>query len=57
MTLQEFCEEVEEKTHVGRLEILEMAREAWPTLTILTPTQAKLMVNHIERKLREGTWV
>ncbi len=50
MTLLDLIDEVEERTHFGKLEILEKVREAWPLHTEFTPTQCALVVNSIQRK-------
>ena len=53
MTLLDLVEEVQEKTHQRELEILDCVRRAWPNHTQFTETQARLMVNLIERKERK----
>ena len=52
MTLLEFVREVEEKTHLGEMEILELVRRNWPRHTMFNQTQAALLVQHIERQRR-----
>jgi hypothetical protein len=49
MTLFDLVEEVQEKTHLGALEILDRVQRAWPSHTQFTPTQAALMVRAIQR--------
>jgi hypothetical protein len=48
MTLFDLVEEVQEKTHLGEMEILDRVRRAWPGLQKFTPTQAALMANAIK---------
>jgi hypothetical protein len=50
MTLFDLIEEAQEKTHAGELEILALVRAAWPAHEQFTPTQAALVVNHIQRQ-------
>lgn len=50
MTIFDLIQEAQEKTHVGELEILALVRESWPTLDSFTPTQAALVIAHIQRK-------
>jgi hypothetical protein len=54
MTLSDLVEEVQEKTHLGELEILDRVQRAWPSRQQFTPTQAALMVWAIQRKERNG---
>ena len=49
MTLFDLVEEVQEKMHMGELEILDRVQRAWPSHTQFTPTQAALMVRAIQR--------
>lgn len=49
MTLLDLVHEVHEKTHLAELEILELVRRSWPGHMQFTPTQARLVVSHIER--------
>lgn len=53
MTLFDLVEEVQEKTHLGELEILDRVHSAWPGRTEFTPTQAALMVRAIQWKEQE----
>lgn len=50
MTLLELIQEVHEKTHMAELEILDLVRQSWPGKMHFTPTQARLVVNHFERR-------
>ncbi len=43
MTLFDLVEEVQEKTHLGELEILDRVQRAWPSHQQFTPTQVALM--------------
>lgn len=54
MTLLELVEEAHEKTHLDQVEILAIARAAWPGRNAFTPTQARLLVCHIERRTERG---
>ena len=49
MTLSDLVEEVQEKTHLGELGILDRVQRAWPSHQQFTPTQAALMVRAIQR--------
>ena len=48
MTLPELVIQVNEKVHLGELEILEIVRQAWPNHREFTPTQAALVINSIQ---------
>ena len=48
MTLFDLVEEVQEKTHLGELEILDRVQRAWPNHQQFTPTQAALMVRAVQ---------
>ncbi len=50
MTLFDLVEEVQEKTHLGELEILDRVQRAWPSHQQFTSTQAALMVHAIQRQ-------
>jgi len=50
MTLLEVIQEVQEKTHLGELEILDRVKRAWPNRQQFTPTQAALVVRAIQRQ-------
>lgn len=50
MTLLELIQEVHERTHFPELEILDLVRQSWPGKMQFTPTQARLVVNHFERR-------
>jgi hypothetical protein len=50
MTLFDLVDEVQEKTHLGELEILDRVLRAWPIHQQFTPTQAALMVRAIQRE-------
>lgn len=54
MTLLELIEEAHEKTHLDQVEILAIVRTAWPGRNAFTPTQARLLVCHIERRTERG---
>lgn len=53
MTLLDLIAEVQEKTHIGELEILDKVRRAWPAHTHFTPTQVALAINSIQRKEKQ----
>ncbi len=49
MTLFDLVEEVQEKTRLGELEILNRVQRAWPSHQQFTPTQCALVVRAIQR--------
>jgi hypothetical protein len=51
MTLAELIQEVQEKTHAGEIEILEIACTNWPHRKEFTPTQARLLTQLIDRQM------
>lgn len=54
MKLIELIAEVQEKTHLGEIEILTIVVEAWPGHNDFTPTQAALVVNSIQRNAHQA---
>ena len=50
MTLFDLVEEVQEKTHLGELEILDRAQRAWPSHQQFTGAQAALLVRAISKQ-------
>ncbi len=49
MTLIDLVEEVFEKTHVDRAEILERAVQAWPRVKEFSTTQCRLLERAVQR--------
>jgi hypothetical protein len=56
MTLLDLCTEVNEKTHLGELEVLELVRRNWPGRMEFTPTQCRLVVQLVANRggVRDG---
>lgn len=50
MTLAELVAEAERETLWTPGAIRALVRSAWPAHTVFTPTQAALVVNHIQRR-------
>ena len=50
MNLYELVKEVNEKTHLGEMEILELVRRNWNRTSEFSTTQAKLLVRLIEKR-------
>jgi len=55
VTLLDLVDEVYERTHLAKLEILDIARRNWPGLADFKPTQAALLVHLIQRKNGKDT--
>lgn len=55
MTAAELVQEAHEKTRCAEAEILALVRRSWPGRTQFTPTQCRLVVNHIERRVGKET--
>ena len=53
MTLTEMIDEVFEKTHWPKIEILRLIQANWPGRGRFTMTQANLLIGLIDRKKKE----